>query len=74
MSELTRVAILIKELKALESKSNKLYNRAYKTRNEYASKDWLAYRKVHYRLKYVKKRIGTYLKLSQDTFSYPGPE
>lgn len=68
MSELTHVATLMKELMRLESKSNKLCNRAYKTRNEYASKDWRAYRKVHSRLKVVKKQIGYHFKLSQDTF------
>lgn len=68
MSEPTRVAELMKELMRLESMSNKLCHRAYKTRNEFASKEWRAYRKVHSRLKVVKKQIGNHLKVSQDTF------
>ena len=59
----TRVAALMKELKMLESKSNKLWTRAY------ASDDWRAYRKVYSRLKSVKKQIGNHLEMSQHTFS-----
>jgi hypothetical protein len=64
----TRVAALMKELKLLESKSNKLWTRAYKRPYAYASDDWRAYRKVYSRLKSVKKQIGYHLELSQDTF------
>jgi hypothetical protein len=68
MSELARVSALMKELKKLESTSNKLCHRAYKKRFEVASKDWRTYRKVHARLKTVKKQLEYHLKLSQDMF------
>ena len=67
MSELARVATLIQELNQLERKSNKLCHYAYK--NDHASKDWRAYRKVYLRLKFVKKQIECSLKMSQDTFA-----
>lgn len=60
---------LRKELNHLENTSARLYNRAYKTRNEYASKDWKEYRKVYDKLKRVKKEIAVVYKMSQDTFN-----
>lgn len=59
---------LRKELKTLENTSTRLFHRAYKTRNEYASKDWKEYRKVYDKLKRVKKEIAEVYKMSQDTF------
>jgi hypothetical protein len=64
MSELARVATLIQELNQLERKSNKLCHYAYK--NDHASKDWRAYRKVYLRLKFVKKQIECSCKMSRE--------
>lgn len=57
---------LLKELKMLELQSNKLCHRAYKTRFEVASKEWQKYRKVHLRLKQVRKQVAERLRSSQD--------
>lgn len=59
---------LRKNLTNLENESARLYNRAYKTRNEFASKDWKEYRKVYAKLQQVKKEVAHVYKMSQDTF------
>ena len=64
-----RLITLRKELRALEASSNRLYNKAYKTRHDHAAKDWKQYRKVYARLKTVKTELSVIYEKSQKTFS-----
>jgi hypothetical protein len=57
---------LCQEIKALEATANKLFYRASKkTRMEYASKDWKAYRKVYAKLQSLRKEK---YQMSQNVF------
>lgn len=63
-----RIMLLQKEARRLEASSNRMFNKAYKSRYDHASKEWKEYRKVYQRLKIVKKELSAVNAMSQHIY------